>query len=351
MARSGLYKSDVKKARDALIAQGKNPSVDAVRVELGNTGSKTTIHKYLKELEEEDGAAGAGGKRASISDALQDLVERLAARLHDEAEERVAAARQEFDAKTSKHDAALMAAKQENSKMYAHVREVEAALEQQDATLARLQGELQRESTSRQVAEQQVADLKERLVENEAHRLSIEEKHQHARDALEHYRQSVKEQREADVRRHEQQVQQLQAELRLAQQTIAVKQEETTRLNQDGARLIAELTHARQSLSAEEDRSKRQLRELDNLRIIAARHDVLTAQVDDRERQVQDLREQLAAATEKRDNLIDQVRGLEQSLAQEKARADAHEGVAMKLQALLEGSMRLPDGVQIPEKR
>ena len=90
MARSGLYKSEVKKARDALIVQGKNPSVDAVRVELGNTGSKTTIHKYLKELEDEDG--GAGGKRASISDALQDLVERLAARLHEEAEERVAAA-------------------------------------------------------------------------------------------------------------------------------------------------------------------------------------------------------------------------------------------------------------------
>ena len=45
MARSGLYKSDVQKARDALIAQGMNPSVDAVRVALGNTGYKTTIHK------------------------------------------------------------------------------------------------------------------------------------------------------------------------------------------------------------------------------------------------------------------------------------------------------------------
>jgi hypothetical protein len=56
MARTGLYKSEVKKARDTLLAMGRRPSVDAVRVELGNTGSKTTIHKYLKELEEEDGA-------------------------------------------------------------------------------------------------------------------------------------------------------------------------------------------------------------------------------------------------------------------------------------------------------
>ena len=51
MARSGLYKSDVQRARDSLRAEGKNPSVDAVRVALGNTGSKTTIHRYLKELE------------------------------------------------------------------------------------------------------------------------------------------------------------------------------------------------------------------------------------------------------------------------------------------------------------
>lgn len=342
MARSGLYKSDVKKARDALIAQGKNASVDAVRVELGNTGSKTTIHKYLKELED-DGGAGAGGKRASISDALQDLVERLAARLHDEAEERVAAIHLEFDAKTSEHDAALLAAKLENSKMLAHVREVEAALEQQDAALVSTQAELQRESTARQVAEQQVADLKERLAENEAHRLSIEEKHQHARDALEHYRQSVKEQRETDARRHEQQVQQVQAELRLAQHTIAVKQEETTRLNQDGARLIAELTHARQSLSAEEERAKRQLRELENLRIIAARHDVLTAQAADRESRAQDLRQQLVAITEKRDNLVDQVRSLEQALAQAHARADAQESITKNLQALLESVKRHPE--------
>jgi hypothetical protein len=56
MARAGLYKTEVQKARDSLIAQGKHPSVDAVRVALGNTGSKSTIHRYLKELEAESGA-------------------------------------------------------------------------------------------------------------------------------------------------------------------------------------------------------------------------------------------------------------------------------------------------------
>ena len=35
MARAGLYKSQVKKARDMLVAQGKHPSVDAIRIALG----------------------------------------------------------------------------------------------------------------------------------------------------------------------------------------------------------------------------------------------------------------------------------------------------------------------------
>ncbi len=48
MARGGVYKTEIEKARNALLAEGKHPSVDAVRVALGNTGSKTTIHRYLR---------------------------------------------------------------------------------------------------------------------------------------------------------------------------------------------------------------------------------------------------------------------------------------------------------------
>jgi len=90
MARGGLYKTEVQKARNSLLAQGKHPSVDALRVALGNTGSKTTIHRYLKELEAEDGPRV--GATVAISDALQDLVGRLAERLHEEAEVRITAA-------------------------------------------------------------------------------------------------------------------------------------------------------------------------------------------------------------------------------------------------------------------
>ncbi len=88
MARSGIYKSEVIRARDKLLAMGRHPSIDAVRQELGNTGSKATIHRYLKEIEEEEG--GKSGTKVAISEALQDLVARLAERLNLEADTRIA---------------------------------------------------------------------------------------------------------------------------------------------------------------------------------------------------------------------------------------------------------------------
>ncbi|MXV13504.1 transposase, partial [Xanthomonas sp. LMG 8992] len=111
MARSGLYKSDVQRARDRLRATGTHPSVDAVRVALGNTGSKTTIHRYLRELEEEEGQ-GVGAKMA-VSDALQDLIARLAERLHSEADTVVAQAQARFQAQLQERTQALEQARHE----------------------------------------------------------------------------------------------------------------------------------------------------------------------------------------------------------------------------------------------
>ena len=51
MARGGINKALVQHARAALLGRGRRPSIDAVRIELGNTGSKTTISRYLKELD------------------------------------------------------------------------------------------------------------------------------------------------------------------------------------------------------------------------------------------------------------------------------------------------------------
>lgn len=238
MARAGLSRLDVKRARDSLIAQGQHPSIDAIRIALGNTGSKTTIHRYLKELEEEEGAAL--NRTGLLSDAIQDLVARLAARLHEEAQTTIdqhaamsAAQRQQAQEETAKLASELAQARTELGQAHATITDVRAAHSDKQAALQQRTIEAGRLS-------QQAQDLIARLAEHEDFRRSLEDKLQHAHQALEHFRIASKEQRDQEARRHEQQVQQLQAELRQANQALIVKQGEITQLNKDGARLVAE---------------------------------------------------------------------------------------------------------------
>ncbi|MGH8790292.1 MAG: DNA-binding protein [Cupriavidus necator] len=246
MARAGLTRMDIKRARDTLLAQGQHPSIDAIRIALGNTGSKTTIHRYLKELEEEDEASLT--RTGSLSDAIQDLVARLAARLHEEAQavvdQQVASAatqRQQGQAEIAKLAGELATVRTQ-------LTEAHAALASEQAAHADTQTALQARWLDVERLTQQVRDLTERLAEHEGFRQSLEEKLRHAHEALEHYRTASREQREQEARRHEQQVQQLQAELRQANQTLMVKQNEITQLNKDNARLVAEAGTANKHL-------------------------------------------------------------------------------------------------------
>lgn len=94
MARGGINKALVQKARQAILARGENPSIDAVRVELGNTGSKTTIHRYLKELEDAERGRNAGS--IPLSEQLANLVGQLADQLEEDAQATVAQEREQL---------------------------------------------------------------------------------------------------------------------------------------------------------------------------------------------------------------------------------------------------------------
>jgi len=333
MARSGLYKSEVKKARDALLAQNKYPSVDAVRIALGNTGSKTTIHKYLKELEDDD---GGNARKSSISEALHDFVARLAAQLQDEAHAQIDAMRTEYAEKDQTHLGNLAAARQEAEQLRGDIKRVETSLLREQERHAKTQEAWQQETITRHTAEQQVTDLKESLAENEAHRLSLEEKHRHAREALEHYRQSIKEQRDQDQRRQEQQVQQLQMEMRQLQQSMIVKQDEVTRLNQEAARLVGDLSHAQKEVYDQQSSHRQLAQKIESLQAVEQRNKVLETLLSEKDLQVQSLKGQNVTGAEKSEELVNQVRHLELALATEQAKIEALQGFVTEFRAFLD---------------
>ena len=231
MARGGVNKAVVQIARTAILARGEHPSIDAVRIEMGNTGSKTTIHRYLKELDEVDSRRGA--PQEQIGDELTELVARLAQRLQEQAQAQL---QQQLEIQSN-------------------------ALSQETVNLESTRSMLQTEQTRNAALNQACSDFELRLKDRDEQIRSLEEKHLHARDALEHYRSAVKEQREQDQRRHEGQVQQIQMELRQAQQSALVRQDEITQLHRDNERVLSES----RALNKELNQSSDQQHKLSNL--------------------------------------------------------------------------------------
>ncbi|MBF8179782.1 DNA-binding protein [Herminiimonas contaminans] len=333
MARTGLYKSQVKKARDTLIGQGKHPSVDAVRIELGNTGSKTTIHKYLKELEEEDGGKSI---KASLSDALQDLVARLAAQLQEEADTRIAAIHNESAETERRQTALILELRQESTELNTSLQQAKSALTSEKESHEHTATQLQQAKVECQGLTLQVSALKERLDENERHRQSLEEKHQHARESLEHYRESTKEQRDQDMRRHEQQVQGLQAEMRQLQQGLIVKQDETTRLNKEGVRLVSDLSHAQQALYEQQTRVRQFEQKLEQLQSVDQSNRLLKEQIGEKDAQLREMRTQLADAVQQVSVVTGQLNQHQIELVTLQAKLDTHQMLSSELKSYLD---------------
>jgi chromosome segregation ATPase len=251
MARGGVNKAVVQTARLALLARGEHPSIDAVRIEMGNTGSKTTIHRYLKELDESDQRHDA--PQADIGDELTELVSRLAQRLQEQAQERIDQAQATFDAKQTLLQQALAATQLKLEELESRFAAQTNELQRQNDALDSTRQSLQTEQTRTARLSQAQQGLELRLQDKDGQIRSLEEKHLHARDALEHYRNSIKEQREQEQRRHEGQLQQVQMELRQAQQSAMVRQEEITQLNRDNERLLGETRNALRELNTRQD--------------------------------------------------------------------------------------------------
>lgn len=238
MARGGINKAVVQQARQVLIARGEYPSIDAVRIELGNTGSKTTIHRYLKELEGQKPAALQGAP--ALSDTLAKLVAQLAEQLQEEADARIEQIEATFKEQQEQLQSQLQLAQQALAAAHQQQQIQAAALAAESERLSATQSTLQAEQLRGASLNQSLGELQLRLADKDEQVRSLEEKHQHARDALEHYRSASREQRDQDLRRHEAQVQQLQLELRQLQQGMIVKQDELTRLHRDNERLLGE---------------------------------------------------------------------------------------------------------------
>lgn len=249
MARGGITKEAVEQARNAILARRESVSIDAIRIELGNTGSKTTIHRYLKELEEAEGKAQI---TTSLSEELTFIVEKMSGRLQQEANEVIETERAQHREALRERDERYEQLRQELLETQSHRDELMTKLDQRAHESKALQSNIDTQNLTIERLTTNEEAMLIRLADKEQQIASLEEKHSQSRSALEHYRNSVKEQREQEQGRHESQVQQLQLGIRELSQQSTARQLENAALQKQCAKLETQLEGTSEQLQKAE---------------------------------------------------------------------------------------------------
>lgn len=325
MARAGIFKSEVMRARDNLLAMGRYPSIDAIRHELGDTGSKGTIHRYLKEIEEEEG--GKAGQQVAVSEAIQDLSLRLAERLHQEADARINALVEKHKSETTELGMLISTLRNEVESFRAQVEHQALDLASEKSAHAQTIATLQAQTITNAQQAQRIQDMELQLATEATHRQSLEEKHQHAREALEHFRLAAKEQREQEQRQFEQQIQFLQSEIRSTKESLNGKQQELIHSHTANAKLSSELAHARRELHRLEGEARLVQPAREQLASVEQRNQQLSGQLARAMEQSALLVQENQDIASKLQNAQVTARELETELVAANARLGAHEQI------------------------
>lgn len=242
MAREGINKQLVQQAKTALLAQGKRPTIDAVRIALGNTGSKTTISHYLKELEEKPKPT-----LERLSEPLAKLVLGLSEQLQAESAEQLTRVQAQLSLDKTKLESQLQRTQERLEEQQHHMENLEAHLlneqqQRQEATARVIQ-----QSSDLALAQQRIEELTRQLQEQHTQIAILNNELQHADETFEQLRQARQEVHDTLVRQHARQVTQLFEEQQHNFEKLSLMQKELIELHRENARLLQQLS-TRQNL-------------------------------------------------------------------------------------------------------
>ncbi|SDG83446.1 MULTISPECIES: hypothetical protein [unclassified Duganella] len=130
--------------------------------------------------------------------------------------------------------------------------------------------------------------------------------------------------------------QQVQAELRRQQLAAGAKQEEVTKLNQEGAHLVAELAHTKQSLYEQLTNGRKLEQKIEQLQTLLRNAENIERQLASKIAKVELLGEQLNTVRAESATALARSRELELELAQANAKAEVQEQIGDQFRAYLD---------------
>ena len=225
MSRPGITYHDVANAAQQLAAQGKNPTIDGVR-SLTGTGSTTTIAQHLKEWKYRQDHTRLLCLKENLPEEIVLTMKGLWERVVTQAEEKVAAIKQDFE--QSIDDLKDQSKKLQESNTHWQQQYQQIKKERDGVAHEKLAVEQLLVN-----AKVEIATLTEKLIgfeqqhqEKQARIGELRQQNQQIQANLEHYRTASLEQRMTDKQRYEQQQNQL-------EQTIQQIKQELTQVHKE----------------------------------------------------------------------------------------------------------------------
>ncbi len=203
MARLGITYQEVANAAEQLTLQGKNPTIQNIRM-LTNTGSSTTIAQHLKTWKLKEDQSRPLGLTENLPEEIVLTMKGLWAQVIREAEEKIAARENEFEQATAMIIEKNKKLEEENmswQKKYDELTQEKERLLSDQCAL---------EQSIRQLEQGKVAltvtcdHLSKQLPEKQDHIDELHRLNRQVQTNLEHYREASREQRLLDQQRHEQ---------------------------------------------------------------------------------------------------------------------------------------------------
>jgi len=231
MARSGITYTEVSSAAKQLVAAGKAPTVEMVRVALG-TGSNSTINTHLRDWKARQTQVQNVATKENLPEELVVTIKGLWNLVMDQAEEKILVIQQDAKQKIEQATQELKQLQQESGQWQQQYQQIK----QERDGLAHEKLVVEQLLTDAKIA---TAALTEKLVgfeqKNQEKQTYIDEmqrQNQQIQANLEHYRAAALEQRLADQQRYEQQQRQFEQTIQQINQELTTNKQENITLQQ-----------------------------------------------------------------------------------------------------------------------
>ena len=247
MARPGVTYREVSIIAQRLISAGKNPTIDAIRIELG-TGSNSTLGAHLRTFKERQTQTQQLATRENIPEELIAVIKGLWERVMNQSEDKIQIIQQETaqDITQLKQEVKSLLHSNTNwQQQFQKTKQERDAFAHEKSALEQLLSHSKIEAAA---MTEKLNGLEQKIAEKQIRIDELHKQHKQTQANLEHYRTASLEQRTLDQQRFEQQQKLSEQTILKMNQKLIQSSEEKLTLQQQSQKIIFEKENLKSEL-------------------------------------------------------------------------------------------------------